>query len=95
LASTGLDGPSVLVVRDDVLSWLKGRGADQLNLALCDPPYAFDRWEALLAQLRADWAVLESDRPVAIPDRWEAVRQRRYGGTLVEVIRLASSMTET
>jgi 16S rRNA (guanine966-N2)-methyltransferase len=92
LASTGLAGPAAQVIHEDVLSWLLRRrqGPDvpvHLDLALCDPPYAFHRWDELLARLPADWAVLESDREVPIPAGWEAVRQRRYGGTLVEVIR--------
>jgi 16S rRNA (guanine966-N2)-methyltransferase len=91
LARTGLVGPRAQVVRDDVLLWLGERQPEDLDLALCDPPYAFDRWDDLLMRLRAGWAVIESSRSVSVPARWEAVRQRHYGGTLVEVIRFAST----
>jgi 16S rRNA G966 N2-methylase RsmD len=58
---------------------------------LCDPPYAFDDWGALLGQLRADVVVMESDRPVDVPESWEIIRNKRYGGTLVTVVRSPTS----
>jgi 16S rRNA (guanine966-N2)-methyltransferase len=57
------------------------------DLALVDPPYAFDDWDGLLAALPADLAVLESDRAVAPPEPWVVVRGRRYGGTVVTIVR--------
>jgi 16S rRNA (guanine966-N2)-methyltransferase len=59
-----------------------------VDLVLADPPYAFDDWADLLASLRthlADDAVVvaESDRSLALPDGWERVRERTYGGTVV------------
>ena len=57
------------------------------DLALCDPPYAFEAWEGLLGRLRATLAVLESRRPVEVPVGWEIIRNKRYGGTLVTVVR--------
>ena len=39
----------------------------RFDLALCDPPYAFDDWDDLLGRLGADVAVLESDRAVRRP----------------------------
>ena len=56
-----------------------------LDLALCDPPYAYDDWTALLGALRADRAVLESGGEIALPEPWVVARERRYGGTLVTV----------
>jgi 16S rRNA (guanine966-N2)-methyltransferase len=58
-------------------------GAERYDLAFCDPPYAFAAWEPLLAALPADFVVIESDRPVAVPAGWELVREGRYGGTWV------------
>ena len=55
------------------------------DLALCDPPYTFEDWPALLAELRATTAVLESSVPIALPEGWMIARERRYGGTLVTV----------
>lgn len=63
----------------------------RFDLALCDPPYAFEQWGELLERLEADLAVLESDRDVEIPETWDVVRNRRYGGTLVTVIRAAGT----
>ena len=31
--------------------------------------------------------MLESDRAVAVPETWEIIRNKRYGGTLVTVVR--------
>ena len=90
LASLGLEDRST-VVRSDVLAWL-GRPpgvaeARAFDLALCDPPYDFARWPALLERLEAQVAVLESSQPVDLAPPWGVVRQKRYGGTLVTVIR--------
>ncbi|HAS09340.1 MAG TPA: 16S rRNA (guanine(966)-N(2))-methyltransferase RsmD [Acidimicrobiaceae bacterium] len=59
-----------------------------LDLVLADPPYAFDGWAALLADLATRLAgdglvVIESGRAVALPPGWERVRERTYGGTVV------------
>jgi 16S rRNA G966 N2-methylase RsmD len=60
-------------------------------VALCDPPYAFADWPALLARLPAALVVCESDRPVELPPGWDAARTRRYGGTVVTFGRLAGA----
>ena len=85
------------VVRAEVLSWLArpgtaGPGDAGADLVLCDPPYDFDRWPALLERLDAPLAVLESSRPLDLPPTWELSRQKRYGGTLVTVVRRARSV---
>lgn len=61
-----------------------GDGA-RLDLALCDPPYAFDRWDDLLAALPrpAPLVVIESGGPVDAPKGWDTVREARYGSTWV------------
>jgi len=83
LVATGLVGRAE-VVRADVLRWLV-RPPGPFDLAFVDPPYGFDRWAELLAVLPASLAVLESDRPVA-EERWEVLRERRYGGTVVQIV---------
>ncbi len=85
VTGTGLDPAMTEVVRGDVLEWLQR--PHRLDLALCDPPYAFDDWDRLLERLDAGLAVLESDRPLAVPGTWEIIRNKRYGGTLVTVVR--------
>jgi 16S rRNA (guanine966-N2)-methyltransferase len=90
LAAAGLDrlhGQTTSVVRAELPAWL-GR-AVPFDLAFCDPPYAFDDWATLLGSLRAGVAVLESGEEVTVPAGWAVTRSRRYGGTLVTVVRQA------
>lgn len=61
---------------------------DAVDLVLADPPYAFDGWAELLAALAPRLSpdalvVAESDRSPALPEGWEKVRERTYGGTVV------------
>ena len=73
------------VVREDVLRFVDR--AHDFDLALCDPPYEFASWDGLLSRLHASLAVLESRRPLVVPPGWEVIRNKRYGGTLVTVVR--------
>jgi 16S rRNA (guanine966-N2)-methyltransferase len=88
LATSGLDDRAT-VVRADAIGWLGA--APRHEVALLDPPYRFDRWTELLAAVEADLVVIESDRPIDLPDGWEVVRDRRYGSTFVRVARCLSS----
>jgi 16S rRNA (guanine966-N2)-methyltransferase len=74
------------VVRADALAYLST--ADPVDLALLDPPYAFDGWVELLAAMPARLVVIESDRPVDPGPRWRVLRNRRYGGTVVVIAAL-------
>jgi len=89
VTGTGLDPARTHVVRSDVLGWLLR--PHRFDLALCDPPYAFDAWEQLLGRLHAGVVVMESDRDVPVPVGWEIIRNKRYGGTLVTVVRSPQS----
>lgn len=83
LAATGLAARADVVVAD-ALRWLAGGGAGrEVDVALLDPPYAFDDWAGLLEALPAHVAVIESDREPALPEGWQTLRSRRYGGTVV------------
>jgi 16S rRNA (guanine966-N2)-methyltransferase len=62
----------------------------EFDLAVLDPPYAYDRWSDLLALLPAQVAVLESDRPIEPGEGWAVVRSRRYGTTVVTICRRSS-----
>lgn len=86
LAATGLAGPAATVVRSDVLRFLEAPHGP-FDVALVDPPYAFDNWLDLLERLDVPLAVLESDQPVDPPPAWEALRSRRYGDTVVTIVR--------
>jgi 16S rRNA (guanine966-N2)-methyltransferase len=62
----------------------------EFDLAVLDPPYAYDRWSDLMARLPAQVAVLESDRPIEPGEGWAVVRSRRYGTTVVTICRRSS-----
>ena len=86
LDTLGLRGRATVVTGElpDAVTGLP----DQLDLVLADPPYAFDRWDGLLASLAPKLAgdavvVVESDRSVAVPAGWEKQRERSYGGTVI------------
>jgi 16S rRNA (guanine966-N2)-methyltransferase len=85
LAAVGLDGEPATMVRAALPGWLASAAAGSFDLALCDPPYDFEDWPALLIALRADAAVMESAAPIVLPEPWVVARERRYGGTLVTV----------
>ena len=93
LVAAGLAAAPATIVRADVLAWLSlearetRRSAERFDLALCDPPYAFVAWGELLRRLDAGIAVLESNRPLEVSGKWKVVRCKRYGGTLVTVVR--------
>jgi 16S rRNA (guanine966-N2)-methyltransferase len=89
LAAVGLEGEAATVLRAELPGWLERSGP--FDLAFCDPPYEFDQWEVLLGWLQADIAILESANEIAVPSGWEVTRSRRYGGTLVTVVREAPS----
>ena len=84
LEATGLSA-AAQVVRSDAARYAGGR----FDLALLDPPYAFDddAWTRLLTDLDADVAVLESDREVPVTEPWRLLRAKRYGGTVVTIVR--------
>lgn len=86
LAATGLTEHATAVTAP-VERFLLGVGDRHWDLALIDPPYAYDHeaWLVLLEHLPADVAVLESDRPVDPPPGWEVVRSKRYGHTHVVI----------
>jgi len=85
LASTDLAARAT-VVGADALDWLR-TSARRFDLAVCDPPYAFSAWDALLEALPAALVVVESDREVDPGPGWEVVRVKRYGTTVVAIVR--------
>jgi 16S rRNA (guanine966-N2)-methyltransferase len=84
LAAVGLADEAVTLVRAALPGWLETT-PEEFDLALCDPPYHYGDWPALLGALRADVVVMESSAPIALPEGWMVTRERRYGGTLVTV----------
>ncbi len=86
LMSCGLAGHAS-VVTSTVERYLQASPDRRWDLALIDPPYAWDRdaWLDLLDVLPAGLAVLESGRPVEPPFGWEVLRSKRYGSTHVVI----------
>jgi 16S rRNA (guanine966-N2)-methyltransferase len=74
------------VVRADVDAWV-ATTASRYDLVLCDPPYAYDGWTDLVARLPGDLCVLESGAEIVHPEGWDVLRSKRYGGTIVTVVR--------
>ena len=84
----GFDGRADVVVGDALAHLAR---ADPVDLALCDPPYSFDRWDDLLGAVRAGVVVVESDRPIQPPAPWRLDRSKRYGSTFVTIVSQPSS----
>jgi 16S rRNA (guanine966-N2)-methyltransferase len=78
------------VVTMDVDRYLRSAGPGRVDLALADPPYAYDGWAGLVDTVPAAVLVAESDRAVDPADGWELVRTRRYGTTHVTILRRAA-----
>ena len=89
-------GPEVAaaatVVPADALSYLAGAG--RFDLVLADPPYGFDAWPQVLERLATRAGLLVAETGVergAVPwspgPGWETVKVKRYGGTLVSIVR--------
>ena len=74
------------VIRADAMRFAEQESAG-FDLAVIDPPYSFDRWDALLAALPVPVVVIESDRDIDPGAEWDVVRSRRYGTTVVNISR--------
>lgn len=89
LQALGLGGSST-VVRSRVEPWLRSQPPDErFDVAFLDPPYRYEEWASLLESVPARVVVIESDRVVELPPRYESIRDRRYGSTLIRVAMLA------
>lgn len=84
LVTTGLTGGTV--VQSDAMRFAAS-GRDFFDLALVDPPYAFEGWDALLVALPARMAALESGREVVVGEGWETLKVRRHGDSVVTLAR--------
>jgi 16S rRNA (guanine966-N2)-methyltransferase len=87
LATAGLADRATVVAEAAEPFLARVAGGPPFDLALLDPPYAYDAWDTLLGALRAAVVVVESDREVALPDGWQVVRSKGYGSTLVVIAR--------
>ncbi len=76
-----VEAATVMVV--DVEAALAELARRRFDVALVDPPYAFDAWPELLSRVPADLVVAESDRPVEVGPHFAIHHRRRHGGTVV------------
>jgi 16S rRNA (guanine966-N2)-methyltransferase len=74
------------VVRAEAVSWCRS-GRETFDVVFLDPPYAFEEWPTLLSIAPAEFIVIESNREIALPDRFALHRTYRYGTTLVTMAR--------
>jgi len=72
------------VIQADVLEWVQ-RSQDRFDVILADPPYDDDSWTALLDQVDGRWLVAEAGETVEEHPRWDVVREKTYGTTVVTV----------
>lgn len=83
----GFDEQATVTVADAV-AW--ARSAKPVDLAFCDPPYAWDEWPRLLDALRATWVVAESgeslEAVLAENTDWSVLRTGVYGATVVTLL---------
>jgi 16S rRNA (guanine966-N2)-methyltransferase len=93
LARLGIGADEAAIVPRSVELAIAGLG--HVDLALCDPPYAFDGWPTLLAALDADVVVIESDRVIEIPADLQILKQKQYSGTVVTIVRRPSGVRPT
>ncbi len=84
LETTGLaDRAAVMVIDADTALAGLAREGRRFDLALIDPPYAFDAWPDLLSRVPAELVVVESNRAVDVGPRFAIHHRRRHGGTVV------------
>ena len=84
LETTGLaDRATVMAVEADAAVDELIRRRRRFDVALIDPPYAFDAWPELLRRVPAALVVIESDRPVDVGEGFSIHHRRRHGGTVV------------
>jgi 16S rRNA (guanine966-N2)-methyltransferase len=57
------------------------------TLVLADPPYEFANWPEFLAKMPCTLVVAEAGAPMAAPEGWEVLREKRYGRTHVTFLR--------
>lgn len=72
------------VIQADVVTWIE-RNTERVDLILADPPYADDTWIELLDSVDSRWLVAEGSDTIEEHPRWDVVRVKTYGTTVVTV----------
>ena len=89
LEATRLAGAATVMVLDAEAA-LAELAPRRFDVALVDPPYAFDDWPRLLARVPAGLVVAESDRRVDVGPGYAIHHHRRHGGTVVTFAQAAT-----
>ena len=71
------------VLQGDALDLLPWRSP--VDVAFCDPPYAFRRWDDLLQKLNAALLVAESNTELELNSEWKIRKLKQYGTTFVSI----------
>lgn len=76
------------VVQVDVATFLERQRDDSggFDLVLADPPYAEEEWAMVLDHVDARFVVAESSSRIEAHPRWDVLRDKKYGTTLVSVL---------
>jgi 16S rRNA (guanine966-N2)-methyltransferase len=82
LETLGFDDQATVISADATSDLAVAQSAD---LVLADPPYRFDEWESVLANIGAPVVVIESDRVIPLPSGWTTYREKHYGSTVVVI----------
>ena len=85
LSDLGITGARATVVRLDVMRHAIPPGP--YDVAFADPPYRFNEWEALVSRIDSRLLVAESDRELPPLAGWDPQREKRYGTTVVTLLR--------
>ena len=81
-----LNGLGVFSLKTWASSTSRARSdSESFDVVLADPPYADDSWTEILDDLDARWLVAEAASSVEQHPRWDVVREKTYGTTVVTV----------
>jgi 16S rRNA (guanine966-N2)-methyltransferase len=88
LAALGYGPQRSTIVAADVLNWV-GPAQGKVDLVMADPPYAWQGWDVLLVRLEhlRPLVLAETGSDLALAPGWQALRAKRYGGTVVTLAR--------
>jgi 16S rRNA (guanine966-N2)-methyltransferase len=92
LATTGYAQRSEVLATTAEVFLARSTASSPHGLVLLDPPYGFDddAWSVVFDALRGregiDYLVIESSREITVGRRWDVVRQKWYGGTLLTIL---------